>query len=206
MSTQKIKSVMIEENGGREKFKVVENEIGTPGKGEILIRHNAVGLNYIDVYHRTRIAESYAVNLPAVLGMEASGIVEKVGEGVSHLSEGDRAAYASAPPGAYCEARVMSGNQVCKLPDTISFEEGAAMMLKGLTVKYLFHDTTKINKGDDILFTQLLAALDLLLVSGHALRDLILSERQAQMRSVKWLWTMELFTLLITTLQILHTQ
>ncbi len=152
MSTQKIKSVIIEENGGSEKFKVVENEIGTPGKGEILIRHKAVGLNYIDVYHRTRIAESYAVNLPAVLGMEASGIVEKVGEGVSHLSEGDRAAYASAPPGAYCEARVMSGDQVCKLPDTISFEEGAAMMLKGLTVKYLFHDTTKINKGDDILF------------------------------------------------------
>jgi len=152
MSTQKIKSVIIEENGGSEKFQVVEQDIGTPGKGEILLRHKAVGLNYIDVYHRSRISESYAVKLPAVLGMEASGIVEKIGEGVSHLSEGDRVAYASAPPGSYCEARVMSGNQVCRLPDSISFEEGAAMMLKGLTVKYLFHDTTEINKGDNILF------------------------------------------------------
>jgi NADPH2:quinone reductase len=84
--------------------------------------------------------------------MEAAGTVEKAGPDVVHLKEGDRVAYASAPPGAYCEARVMSANQVCKLPEAISYEEGAAMMLKGLTVKYLFDNTTKINKSEPVLF------------------------------------------------------
>jgi NADPH2:quinone reductase len=86
------------------------------------------------------------------MGMEGAGVVEAVGEGVTHLKVGDRAAYAAMPPGAYCEARVMKAAQVCPLPDGISFEEGAAMMLKGMTVVYLFHRTTPLAKGDTILF------------------------------------------------------
>ena len=152
MSTQNVKAAIIKENGGSEKFEIATQEVGSPVSGEILIKHKAIGLNFIDVYHRTRISDNYAVSLPAVLGMEASGIVEEVGDGVTHLNIGDRVAYAATPPGAYCETRVMPAKQVCKLPDEISFEEGAAMMLKGLTVKYLFHDTTELTAGDQVLF------------------------------------------------------
>ena len=92
------------------------------------------------------------MQMPAALGMEAAGVIEAVGEGVTHLRVGDRAAYACTPPGAYTQARVMSAAQVCPLPDEISFEEGAAIMLKGLTVNYLFRRTTPISKGDTVLF------------------------------------------------------
>ncbi len=143
------KTVIIEEHGGPEKMKVVDREVGDPGPGEIRIRHEACGLNFIDVYQRDGL---YPMNLPHALGMEAAGIVEAVGDGVTHLKQGDRAAYASNPPGAYAEARVMPAAQVCPLPDEIPFEEGAAMMLKGLTVQYLFHRTTPLQKGDTVLF------------------------------------------------------
>lgn len=143
------RTVIIEEFGGSDRLKVVDREVGDPGPGEIRIRHEACGLNFIDVYQRTGL---YPLDLPHALGMEASGVVEAVGEGVSHLKPGDRAAYASAPPGAYCEARVMRAAQVCPLPDGISFDEGAAMMLKGLTVQYLFHRTTPLKAGDTVLF------------------------------------------------------
>ena len=108
--------------------------MGDPGPGEIRIRHHAVGLNFIDIYQRSGL---YPFAMPLMLGMEAAGVVEAVGEGVTHLAAGDRAAYASQPPGAYCEVRVMPAKCVCKLPDAISFETGAAMMLKGLTAQYL---------------------------------------------------------------------
>ena len=128
------KAVIIEKNGGPEELKIVDVTVGQPGAGEIRIRHKAVGLNFIDVYQRTGL---YPFPMPLRLGMEASGIVEAVGEGVTHLKVGDRAAYASQPPGSYCEERVMPAKTVCKLPDAISFETGAAMMLKGLTAQYL---------------------------------------------------------------------
>lgn len=144
-----VKAMMIKETGGPEAFKPVELELGHPGPGEVLIRHKAVGLNFIDVYQRTGL---YPMTLPHVLGMEAAGVIEAVGDGVTHLKAGDRAAYAAQPPGAYCEARVMPAAQVCPLPDAISFEEGAAMMLKGLTVHYLFRRTTPILPGDTVLF------------------------------------------------------
>src|ERR1700752_925292 len=128
------KAVRIDRNGGPEELKIVDVEVGDPGPGEIRIRHKAVGLNFIDTYQRSGL---YPLPMPLHLGMEASGIVEAVGEGVSHLKVGDRAAYASQPPGAYCEVRVMPARCVCKLPDAISFETGAAMMLKGLTAQYL---------------------------------------------------------------------
>ncbi|MBO6602747.1 MAG: quinone oxidoreductase [Roseicyclus sp.] len=143
------KTVVIDEHGGPEVFKLVDREVGAPGPGEVRIRHEACGLNFIDVYQRTGL---YPMELPHALGMEAAGVIEAVGEGVTHLKAGDRAAYAAAPPGAYAEARVMSAAQVCPLPDGISFEEGAAMMLKGLTTHYLFRRTTPISKGDTVLF------------------------------------------------------
>lgn len=143
------KTVIIEEAGGPENFKIVVHEVGAPGPGQIRISHQACGLNFIDVYQRSGL---YPLELPHALGMEASGVIEAVGEGVTHLKVGDRAAYAAAPPGAYCEARVMPAAQVCPLPDDISFEQAAAMMLKGLTVEYLFHRTTPLAKGDTVLF------------------------------------------------------
>lgn len=135
--------------GGPGNFVIEERPVGEPGPGEIRIRHAACGLNFIDVYQRTGL---YPLEFPTALGMEAAGVIEAVGEGVSHLEPGDRAAYAAVPPGAYTELRVMPAAQVCRLPDAIPFEEGAAMMLKGLTVQYLFHRTTPLNAGDTVLF------------------------------------------------------
>ena len=147
-----IRAVIIEKNGGPEELKLVNVTVGQPGPGEIRIRHKAIGLNFIDVYQRSGL---YALPMPLQLGMEASGVIEAVGEGVTHLKVGDRAAYASQPPGSYCEERVMPAKCVCKLPDAISFETGAAMMLKGLTAQYLLKRTLPqggLHKGDFILF------------------------------------------------------
>jgi NADPH2:quinone reductase len=150
MSTSK--AVIIDRAGGPEELKIVEVEVGDPGPGEIRIRHKAVGLNFIDTYQRSGL---YPLPMPLRLGMEAAGIVEAVGEGVAHLKAGDRAAYASQPPGAYCEVRVMPAKCVCRLPDAISFETGAAMMLKGLTAQYLLKRTLPaegLQPGDFVLF------------------------------------------------------
>jgi NADPH:quinone reductase len=146
------RAVQIAQNGGPEELKIADVSVGDPGPGEIRIRHSAVGLNFIDVYHRTGL---YPLKFPATLGMEASGVVEAVGEGVQHLKAGDRAAYASQPPGSYCELRVMPAKCVCKLPDAIGFDTGAAMMLKGLTAQYLLKRTQPqggLNQGDFVLF------------------------------------------------------
>ncbi|VTU33688.1 quinone oxidoreductase family protein [Variovorax sp. RA8] len=145
-------AVRIDRHGGPEELKIVEVEVGEPGPGEIRIRHHAVGLNFIDTYQRSGL---YPFPMPLQLGMEAAGVVEAVGEGVSHLKPGDRAAYASQPPGAYSELRVMPAKNVCRLPDAISFETGAAMMLKGLTAQYLLKKTLPaegLQPGDFILF------------------------------------------------------
>lgn len=142
-------TAIIEAHGGPEQFKLVDRQVGDPGPGEVRIAHKAVGLNFIDVYQRTGL---YPMQLPHAMGMEAAGVIEAVGEGVTHLKVGDRAAYASQPPGSYTEARVMPAAQVCPLPEGISFEEGAAMMLKGMTVEYLFHRTTPLKRGDTVLF------------------------------------------------------
>ena len=143
------RTVIIERHGGPEVLTIADRPVGDPGPGEVRIAQRACGLNFIDVYQRSGL---YKLALPAALGMEASGVIEAVGAGVSHLKPGDRAAYAATPPGAYTEARVMPAAQVCALPDAISFDEGAAMMLKGLTVDYLFNRTTPIARGDWVLF------------------------------------------------------
>ena len=146
------KAVIIEKNGGPEEMKIIDVEVGEPGAGEIRIRHKAIGLNFIDVYQRSGL---YTLPMPLKLGMEGSGVVEAVGEGVTHLKVGDRAAYAANPPGSYSEVRVMPAKNVCKLPDAISFETGAAMMLKGMTAQYLLKRTLPVEglqAGDFVLF------------------------------------------------------
>ena len=146
------RAVQITQPGGPEQLKIADVTVGEPGPGEIRIRHHVVGLNFIDVYHRTGV---YPLPLPATLGMEAAGVVEAVGPGVTHLKPGDRAAYASQPPGSYCELRVMPAKCVCKLPDAIDFDTGAAMMLKGLTAQYLLKRTQPqggLKEGDHVLF------------------------------------------------------
>ena len=138
--------------GGPEQLQLVDLPVGEPGPGEIRIRHHASGLNYIDVYQRTGL---YPNPLPLKLGMEGAGIVEAVGEGVTHLAVGDRAAYASNPPGSYSEARVMPAKNVVKLPEGIAFDTAAGMMLKGLTAQYLLKRTRPVEglePGDFVLF------------------------------------------------------
>ncbi len=146
------RAVRIDQPGGPEAMQLVEVPIGEPGPGEIRIRHHACGLNFIDVYQRTGL---YANPLPLTLGMEGAGIVEAVGEGVTHLAVGDRAAYASQPPGAYCELRVMPAKCVVRLPEAIGFDTAAGMMLKGLTAQYLLKKTRPVEglePGDFVLF------------------------------------------------------
>ena len=152
MTSFSSRAIQIDQHGGPEQLKLVTVSVGDPGPGEIRIRHHAVGLNFIDVYQRSGL---YPMPMPLQLGMEAAGVIEAVGEGVTHLQVGDRAAYASQPPGSYCELRVMPAKCVCKLPDAISFETGAAMMLKGLTAQYLLKRTQPqggLNPGDFVLF------------------------------------------------------
>jgi len=152
MPTISVKAIRIDQTGGPEQLKTVTVEVGDPGPGEIRIRHKAIGLNFIDVYQRSGL---YPFPMPLRLGMEASGVVEAVGDGVTHLKAGDRVAYASNPPGSYSEARVMPAKTVCVLPGAISFETGAAMMLKGLTAQYLLKRTQPqggLRPGDHVLF------------------------------------------------------
>ncbi len=152
MSSLTSRAIRIDQHGGPEQLKLVNVTVGEPGAGEIRIRHHAVGLNFIDVYQRSGL---YQMPMPLQLGMEAAGVVEAVGSGVTHLKVGDRAAYASQPPGSYCDLRVMPAKCVCKLPDVISFETGAAMMLKGLTAQYLLKRTLPqggLQAGDFVLF------------------------------------------------------
>jgi len=146
------RAIQITAYGGPEQMQLVDLAVGEPGPDEIRIRHQACGLNFIDVYQRTGL---YANPLPLTLGMEGAGIVEAVGEGVTHLRAGDRAAYASNPPGSYSEARVMPAKNVVKLPDGIAFDTAAGMMLKGLTAQYLLKKTRPVEgleAGDFVLF------------------------------------------------------
>jgi len=142
------KAIQINEAGGADKLIWTDIEVGDPGTSEIRIKQNACGLNYIDIYVRSGLypIESY----PATIGMEAAGVIEAVGEGVTDFAVGDRVAYPMVL-GGYAEARVMSTAKVVKLPDGITDETAAAMMLKGLTAHYLLFRTYKVQPGDNIL-------------------------------------------------------
>lgn len=142
------KAIRIAQVGGPEVMEWVDVDVGEPGPGEIRVRHHAVGLNFIDVYFRTGL---YQQPLPGALGMEGAGVVEAVGPDVTLFKAGDRVAYAARPPGAYCEARVMAAAGVVKLPDALSFEQGAAMMLQGMTAQYLLRRTYPVQAGQTIL-------------------------------------------------------
>ncbi len=142
-------AIVIHEFGGPEVLKWEPFDPGSPGPGEVLLRHDAVGLNYIDVYHRTGF---YPLgDLPAVPGMEGAGRIEAVGEGVTDFKEGDRVAYASPPPGSYSERRRMPANRVIALPESVSTRQAAAMMLQGMTARYLLHGCYPVGPGDWIL-------------------------------------------------------
>ncbi|MFC3226151.1 quinone oxidoreductase family protein [Marinibaculum pumilum] len=144
-----VKAIRIHETGGPEVMRWEDVEVQAPGKGEVLLRHTAVGLNYIDTYHRSGL---YPMAMPAGIGMEGAGVVEALGDGVSGLAVGDRVAYASGPIGSYAEQRVMPADRVVKVPDGIDDRTAAAMMLKGMTVEYLLRRTYKVQPGDTILF------------------------------------------------------
>ncbi|MEQ8388698.1 MAG: quinone oxidoreductase, partial [Alphaproteobacteria bacterium] len=144
------KAIRIHEYGGPDVLRYEDVEIGAPGPGEVRLTQEAIGVNFIDIYHRTGL---YALDsFPAVLGMEGAGTIEAVGEGVSHLTPGDRVAYASRPSGAYAEARMMPADRPVKLPDGITARQGAAMMLQGLTVQMLLRQVYRVKEGDVILF------------------------------------------------------
>jgi NADPH:quinone reductase len=142
------RAIRIECTGGPEVLRRVEQAVGEPGPGEVRVRHHAVGVNYIDTYHRSGL---YPVPLPSGLGSEAAGVVEAVGDGVTHVSVGDHVAYAGGPLGAYAEARVMPAAPLLKLPDGIGFDTAAAMLLKGLTAQYLLRRTFVVQPGQTIL-------------------------------------------------------
>jgi len=143
------KAIRIYETGGPEVMRWEDVDPGKPEPGEALVRHEAVGLNFIDVYHRTGLYPLPA--LPATPGMEGSGIVEAIGEGVTEVAVGDRVAYAGIPPGAYAEVRRIPAHRLVQLPEKISFQQGAAMMLQGMTARYLLRGCYDVKKGDTIL-------------------------------------------------------
>ena len=145
----KSKSIVIRSHGGPEVIEMVEADVPDPGPGEVRIRQRAIGLNFIDIYFRTGL---YANTLPHGLGFEGAGVIDAVGANVSGLKEGDRVAYPQGPIGAYAELRTMPAATVVRIPKAISFEQAAAVMLKGLTVQYLFRQTYRLQGNETILF------------------------------------------------------
>jgi NADPH2:quinone reductase len=142
-------AIRIHEHGGPEVMKWEAVDVGAPGPGELRIKHTAVGLNYIDTYHRTGL---YKIPLPSVIGREGAGVVEAVGANVSEFKPGDRVAYASSPIGSYAEVRLMPAERVVNVPEGVSDQQAASMMLKGMTAQYLIRRTYAVKPGDTILF------------------------------------------------------
>ncbi len=142
-------AIRIHEHGGPEVMKWEAVEVGAPGDKEVRIKHTAVGLNFIDTYHRTGL---YKIPLPSVIGREAAGVIEAVGTGVSDLKVGDRVAYAAGPIGAYAESRLMPADRVVKIPANVTDQQAASIMLKGMTAQYLLRRTYPVKAGDTILF------------------------------------------------------
>ena len=143
------KAIRIHTNGGTEVLQWEDIDVGEPGEGQVRIHQTAIGLNYVDTYQRSGL---YPIPLPSGIGLEAAGVVEAVGEGVTNLEVGDRVAYAGGPPGAYAERRVMPAGPVVKLPDNISDQQAAGVMLQGMTAQYLIRRTYKVKAGETVLF------------------------------------------------------
>lgn len=144
-----VKAIRIEKHGGPEVLQLQQVQVPAPEANEVTIQHKAIGLNFIDIYYRNGL---YTSPLPHGLGFEASGVVLAVGSEVEHLKAGDRVAYGQSPLGAYSEARNVPADRVVPIPDELSFDEAAALMLKGLTCWYLLRRTYSVKQGDTILF------------------------------------------------------
>ncbi len=155
-----VKAIKFERTGGPEVLEFVTVTVDPPKPGEITVRQTAIGLNYIDTYHRSGL---YAVPMPSGIGLEGAGVVEAVGEGVSHLRKGDRVAYGNGPIGAYAEMRNMPAKSALKVPDGIDDETAAGMMLKGMTVRYLLRATYVVKSGETILLHAAAGGIGLIL-------------------------------------------
>ena len=143
------KAVRIHQHGGPEVLQYEEVAVGDPGPGQARIRQTAIGLNFIDTYHRSGL---YQLQMPSGIGTEGAGVVEAVGSGVTWVKAGDRVAYAGGPPGAYAEVRLVPADRLVKVPEGISDQTAAAMMLKGLTTQYLIRSTYRVQPGQTVLF------------------------------------------------------
>jgi NADPH2:quinone reductase len=144
-----VKAMIMHKTGGPEVLQWETYDPGPPGPGQVRVRHEAIGLNYIDIYHRTGL---YPLpRMPAVPGLEGAGIIQAVGANVADLHVGDRVAYAGGPPGAYAQERLIPADRLVKLPDGIASEQAAAMMLKGMTARFLLHGCYPVKKGDTLL-------------------------------------------------------
>lgn len=144
-----MKAIRIGQPGGPDVMTYVDVDVPKPGAGEVRVRHTAIGLNFIDTYHRSGL---YPLPMPSGVGLEAAGVIEDVGQGVKDLAAGDRVAYGTGPIGAYAQARVMPAAKLVRIPDAVSDETAAAMMLKGMTVRYLLRATYKVKPGETVLF------------------------------------------------------
>ncbi len=142
------KAIRFHHTGGPDVLRLEEVEVGEPGEGQARVRHTAIGVNFIDTYHRTGL---YPLPLPSGVGTEGAGVVEAVGKGVAHLKKGDRVGYAGGAPGGYSQVRVMAADRLVKLPDGISDQQAAGAMLKGLTVQYLSRRTYPVKAGETVL-------------------------------------------------------
>ena len=143
------KAVRFHKTGGPEVLQVDDVQVGDPGDGQARVKNTAIGLNFIDTYHRSGL---YPLPLPSGIGLEAAGVVEAVGNGVTHVKPGDRVGYAGGPPGAYSEVRLIPADRLVKVPGGVSDKEVAAMMLKGLTVQYLIRRVYHVERGETVLF------------------------------------------------------
>ncbi|HET6923281.1 MAG TPA: quinone oxidoreductase [Anaeromyxobacteraceae bacterium] len=142
------KAIRFHQTGGPEVLRLEEVAGGEPGEGQVRVRHAAIGVNFIDTYHRTGL---YPLPLPSGLGVEGAGVVEAVGKGVAHVKEGDRVAYAGGAPGGYSQARVMAADRLVRLPDGVADRQAAGAMLKGLTVQYLVRRAYPVKAGETVL-------------------------------------------------------
>lgn len=154
------RAIRFHRTGGPEVLQWEHVDVPAPGPNEVRVRHHAIGLNYVDTYFRTGL---YPASLPSGIGKEAAGVVEAVGSDVSEFVPGDRVAYAGGPLGAYAQSRVIPAEYLVRLPDTVSFEQAAAMMLKGMTAQYLLRRTYRVQRGETILVHAAAGGVGLLL-------------------------------------------
>jgi len=157
---QRVRAIRFSRTGGPEVLTWEEVSVGSPAAGQVTVKHTAVGLNFIDAYHRTGL---YPLQLPSGIGLEAAGVVEAVGEGVTEFAVGDRIAYGTGPIGAYSEARNIPADKIVKIPEGIEDRTAAAIMLKGLTAQYLLRRTYRVKAGDTILVHAAAGGVGLLL-------------------------------------------